>query len=146
MPLNDSFTFVVSGESPSNFEDEVTFTATVSDPITGDPNPNTAPTGAVFFVADGSFGFGSGSLSPLTASVTAIQSSTSVATYIASNNFSAGQRVTTSGFFNTLSAPHAVQFNQTNVTIATATSSSFTVNGTYFAQVQVSQAGNAVST
>jgi hypothetical protein len=146
MPLNDSFTFVVSGEQPSNFEDEVTFTATVSDPVTGDPNPNTAPTGAVFFVADGSFGFGSGSLSPLTASVTAIQSSTSVATYIAANSFAPGQRVTTSGFFNTLSVPNGVQFNQTNVAIASATSTSFTVNGVYTAQIQVSQAGNSIST
>jgi hypothetical protein len=141
MPLNDSFTLLISGESPSNFEDDVTFTATVSDPVTGDPHPNTAPLGQVLFVADGSFGFGSGALAPLMASVTAIQSSTSVATYIASNNFSAGQRVTIVGFVN----PY-LQFNQTNVVIATATSANFTVNGVYTAQVQVSQTGTANST
>jgi hypothetical protein len=141
MPLNDSFTLVVSGESPSHFEDEVTFTATVSDPVTGDPNTNTAPLGQVLFVADGSFGFGSGALAPLTASITAVQSSTSVATYIAPNTFLAGQKVTITGFSGIYT-----QFNQTNVTVATATSSNFTVNGSYAAFAQTSQTGTANST
>src|SRR5271154_453001 len=141
MALNSSSTLLVSSEAPSSFEDMVTFTATVSDPVVGDPNPNTAPLGTVQFVADGSFGFGSVSLVPLTAMVSAIQSSTSVATYIGTNSFSMGQYVTITGF----SGPYA-QFNQTNVIIASATVNSFTVNGVYTAQAQVNQDGVANST
>jgi hypothetical protein len=139
--LNGSSALLVSSEAPSSFEDTVTFTATVSDPIVGDPNPNTAPIGTVNFVADGTFGFGSATLAPLTATISMVQASATVATYTASNSFSSGQKVTITGF-------HAgfVQFNQTNVTIATASPSSFTVNGTYTVQAQVTQNGTATST
>jgi len=141
MPLNSSSTLLVSSLAPSSFETEVTFTATVSDPVVGDPNLNTAPIGTVQFVADGSFGFGTVSLAAITSFITAIQSSTSIATYTSTNTFTAGQSVTITGFFG----PQA-QFNQTNVTIATATASSFTVNGSYTAQIQVPLTGNATST
>jgi hypothetical protein len=144
MPLNSSSTLLVSSEAPSNFEDQITFTATVSDPIAGDPNTNTAPLGVVHFVADGTFDFSgiSGvSLSPLSAAITAISASATVATYTAANNFSAGQKVTIGSFI----APY-LQFNQTNVIIATANANSFTVNGTYTVQPQVNQNGIATST
>src|SRR5271157_1115595 len=141
MALNSSSTLLVSSEAPSSFEDMVTFTATVSDPVIGDPNPNTAPIGTVQFVADGSFGFGSVSLAPISSLITAVQASTSIATYTSSNTFTAGQRVTITGFFGGF-----VQFNQTNVAIATANANSFTINGSYTAQVQVPLNGNAVNT
>lgn len=141
MALNSSSTLLVSSQAPSSFEDQVTFTATVSDPIVGDPNANTAPLGTVQFVADGSFGFGAVSLVPITALVIAIQSSTSIATYVGSNTFTAGQKVTVTGFFGGFA-----QFNQTDVVIATANASNFTVNGSYTVQTQVSLNGNAVST
>jgi len=141
MALNSSSTLLVSSIAPSSFEDEITYTATVSDPISGDPNLNTAPLGTVQFVADGSFGFGSVSLAPITSFITAIQASTSVATYTSSNNFTAGQNVTITGFFGLFT-----QFNQTNVAIASATANSFTVAGSYTLQAQVTLNGNAVST
>jgi hypothetical protein len=140
MPLNSSSTLLVSSEAPSNFEDEVTFTATVSDPVSGDPNTNTAPLGTVQFVADGTFGFGSSGLVPLSASISAIAATATVATYIGPNTFTAGQKVTTSGFVLN------PQFNQTNVVIATASSSNFTVIGTYTPLAQVSHSGTATST
>ena len=141
MPLNSATPVLVSSEAPSHFEDEVTFTCTVSDPITGDPNPNTAPQGTVDFVADGSFGFGSATLSPLSAPTTAVQSTLTVATYTAVNNFTAGQKVTITGYIGGLA-----QFSQTNVVIATANSSSFTVGGVYTVHVQTTAGGTATST
>jgi hypothetical protein len=141
MPLNSATPSLVSSLAPSHFEDDVTFTCTVSDPITGDPNPNTAPQGTVDFVADGSFGFGSATLAPLTAPTTAVQSSATVATYTAANNFTAGQGVTITGYIGPLA-----QFSQTNVTIASANSSSFTVNGVYTVHAQTIAGGTATST
>jgi len=143
MPLNSSSTLLTSSEAPSSFETEVTFTAIVSDPVAGDPNPNTAPIGpgSVLFVADGSFGFGTADLVPLASVITAIQASVTVATYISANQFAANQKVTITGFFGAFA-----QFNQTNVTIASATANSFTINGSYTAQAQVSLNGNATST
>jgi hypothetical protein len=140
MALNSTSSLLVSSEAPSSYEDEVTFTVTVSDPISGDPNPNTAPQGNVTFVIDGS-PVGTVSVAALTALVSAIQSTTSVATYIAQNPFTAGQNVTITGFFGLFA-----QFNQTNVPIASVGLNSFTVNGTYTAQTQVSLNGNATST
>src|SRR5271170_3629049 len=140
MALNSSSTLLVSSLAPSPFETEVTFTATVSDPITGDPNPNTAPQGNVTFIIDGS-PVGTTAVASLTALISAIQSTTSVATYVAQNPFTAGQRVTITGFFGAFA-----QFNQTNVTIATVGLNSFTVNGSYTTQTQVSLNGNATST
>ena len=141
MPLNSATPVLVSSEAPSHFEDEVTFTCTVSDPITGDPNPNTAPQGTVNFIADGSFGFGSASLAPLSAPTTAVQSSATIATYTAANNFTSGQKVTITGYIGTLA-----QFSQTNVVIASANPSSFTVNGSYTVHAQTTAGGTATST
>jgi hypothetical protein len=141
MALNSATAVLVSSLAPSHFEDEVTFTATVSDPITGDPNPNTAPIGTVLFVADGSFGFGSQSLVPLTAAITKVQATALVATYTAANTFTSGQKVTITGFGGGLT-----QFNQTNVVIASATASSFTVGGSFTITAQTSASGTATST
>ena len=139
--LNSATAVLVSSLAPSHFEDEVTFTVTVSDPITGDPNLNTAPIGTVLFIADGSFGFGSQPLTPLSASITKVQASLTVATYTATNTFAAGQKVTITGYHGGFT-----QFNQTNVVIASATSSSFTVNGSYTVQAQTAASGTATST
>jgi hypothetical protein len=141
MALNSATPVLVSSLAPSHFEDEVTFTCTVSDAITGDPNPNTAPLGTVLFIADGSFGFGTESLIPLSAMVTAVQASASVATYTAANPFVSGQKVTITGFGGALT-----QFNQTNVLIASATPSSFTVGGSYTVHAQSLASGTATST
>lgn len=141
MPLNTATPVLVSSLAPSHFEDEVTFTCTVSDPIVADPNPNTAPLGTVLFVADGSFGFGSASLTPLSAATTKVQSTATVATYTSANNFTAGQKVTITGYIGPLA-----QFSQTNVLIDTATSSSFTVVGVYSVHAQTTAGGTATST
>lgn len=139
MPVNTTQTTLTSSLSPSSFEDQVTFTALVTD--TGGPNPKTAPLGNVLFVADGSFGFGSQSLAALSSLPHNISATLTVATYIGTNSFTPGTIVTVSGF----SGPYT-QFNGTGLVIASASPTQFTINGVYVVQAPVNQDGIATST
>jgi hypothetical protein len=60
------------------------------------------------------------------ASITNVAATTSIATFTGTNNFIAGQKVTITGLTSTPAA-----LNLTNVTIATASGSDFTVAGTF---------------
>lgn len=134
---------VTSSEAPSNFEDEVTFTVVVTNLAA---TSAIAPTGTVEFLADGSstpFHMPSPipfpGLIALSASITAVSATVTVATYTAANSFALGQTVQITGFSGLYT-----QFNQTGI-ISSATSSQFTINGTYTAQSQVTATGAAVS-
>jgi hypothetical protein len=135
-PVNQPL--ITSSLAPSSFEDEVTFTVVVTDPNSG-PNAATAPIGTVLFVADGSFGFGSETLLALTASITAVSSTLTTATYVADNSFAAGQIVTIQYMSDS-------QFNGTGLVIASANGSSFTVNGSYTVVPLTVDDGTATST
>jgi hypothetical protein len=139
MPQNASSTTLTSSLSPSQFEQQVTFTAMVAD--TGGPNPKTAPTGTVQFIADGSFGFGTQSLLALSSMVFHVQASSSVATYFGTNSFAPGMIVTITGFGGGFT-----QFNGTGLVIASASPTQFTINGAYTPQVLAAQDGVATST
>ena len=136
MPLDVTMTSIVSSEAPSNFEDQVTFTATVVD-TAGSPTP---PTGAVVFQFD-LVGFGTPNLVTLTCNVFSISATTSVATYIGANSFSPGTIVNITGF-----AGGFAQFNGTNLVVASANANQFTVSRSMTAQSQVNQDGVATST